>query len=183
MGEEDNSEAIRKMAWMSPMNMYGSAIIQLTNPETEIYKMELAFRGMKLDSDGNPIEIEGAEPMMNDYGIARIVGMVQALVNQVTIMSNISKKETIDLMQFFNRELVRNLMVNRIAYNIKTFDARDAIHFTALSTAFVTLKRASEESISDKKFWGRSFQEIHSKVESQPQKSGGILSKLNPWSK
>lgn len=162
---------------MSPMAMYGSAIITLTDPSTELYKMELTFRGMQ-DVDGTPVKI--GQPLMNEEGINSIIGTIQTLVNKIVIMTSLSRRDIMQLMDFLSDTLARDLMSNRETYGIKSFAARDKIFFTALATAFTTMMRAREDGLSDKKFWGRSFSEVQTKVESVG-KGGGWLNKLNPF--
>lgn len=175
-----NEEGCGTVPFASPMSQHGSSIIYLTNPENELDKMELTFRSIWVDKDG--VQHKTGEPLMNDYGISSVKGTVQAIVNQVTILSNLSSNDIIMLMDFLGDTLARDLMTNRKNYNIKSFSARDKIYFTALSSAFITMKRAGEEGLSDKQFWRGSVQEIHSKVDSTGRK-GGLLSSLNPWSK
>ena len=65
MSEEEASQ--RSAAFMSPMQQYGSSILELTNPQNELLKMELTFRAMILDKDGNERQI--GKPLMNEEGI------------------------------------------------------------------------------------------------------------------
>ncbi len=177
--DEPNDEApITTSAYQSPMHLYGSAIITLTDPSTELHKMELTFRSARPDADGNPIQIPGSKPLMNDHGIMSVIGIAQSIVSQVTVMSNLNKHEVPIMMDFLGDTLAKDLMVNRLEYGITSVSARDKIYFTALATAFVTLKRAFEEG--DKRFWKGSVQEIHTKAESS-QKSRGLLSRFMPW--
>lgn len=176
MEMEGEQPVIRTTPYESPMHQYGSSIIQLTNPENEIYKMELTFRSQIMGEDGNPKRI--GDPLMNDMGVSSVIGTVQTLVSQVTIMSNLTKQSVEALMDFLSDTLARDLMANRVAYGIKSPASRDKIYFTALSTSYITMQRAFEEG--DKRFWKGSVQEIHSRVE-QPQKQGGMLSSLNPF--
>jgi len=180
MTEEHQQEApqVRSSPYASPMHQFGSSILLLTNPENELYKMELTFRSMKLDKEGNAIQ--SGTPLMNDEGISSVLGVVRSLVSQVTVMSNLSKSEVPALMDFLGDTLAKDLMVNRVRYEIASTSVRDKVFFIALSSTFVTLKRAYEEG--DKRFWKGSVQEIHSSVDGG-QKRGGLLSSFNPWSK
>lgn len=174
---ETQEEQVNPAAYMAPMQQYGSSsILLLTNPENELGRMELTFRSMQLNKDGVPIST--GQPLMNDYGINAIVGIVQSLVNQITVMSNLNKTEVPMLIDFLGDTLARDLMVNRVAYGIKTHAARDKIFFTALSTAFVTLKRGYEEG--DRRFWKGSQHEIRNIIE-QDKKPGAIKGMLNMW--
>ena len=174
--EQDDGQGIRTSPYMSPMHMYGSAIITLTNPEDELYKLELTFRSARLDKDGEMVQY-GA-PLMNDQGIASIIGMVQSIVSRDTVLSNFNKPDIEMLMLFLNDSLCRDLMINRIKYKITDTASRSKIFFSAMSMAYITLKRGFEEG--DKRFWKGSVQEIHSRIEA-PAKSQGIMQKLNPF--
>jgi len=43
----------------------------------------------------------------------------------------------------------------------------------------VTMKRSSEEG--ERRFWKGSVQEVHTRVENQAKKGGGLLGFINPW--
>ena len=96
-------------------------------------------------------------------------------------MSNLNKDEIPMLMGFLGDTLARDLMINRVPYGIRTFASRDKIFFTALTTSFITMKRAYEEG--DKRFWKGSVQEIQTTVSGGQKQKGGFWSALNPWSK
>lgn len=172
--QEDYIPEIPQGYFTSPRNMYGSAIISLTNPDNEIKKMELTFKNARL-GDNNEI-IGGQNPLMNEYGINSIIGIVQSVMNQVTVMSNVTKMEIPAIMEFLSDTLARDLMINRIDYGIKSKASRDKIFFTALTTTYITLKRAYEEG--DKRFWKGSVQEYRTTVDNVGKKGKGILSRL-----
>ena len=165
--------------YFSPMQQYGSNIVAMTNPEDVLEKMEFTFRNIHVNKSG--VEKECGKALMNDAGISSVVGSVQSFVNQVAIMSNLNKNEIPMLMDFLGDTLAKDLMLNRVLYEISDESARDKIYFTALSTAFITLKRAYEEG--DKRFWKGTVQEIRSTVDSNGGRGGGFLSGLNPFRK
>lgn len=160
----------------SGLNQYGSSIVLMTNPENELSKMEMTFRSIRRDKDGNLIQI--GEPLMNEFGVNSVLGTIQSIVNQVTIMSNLNKFEVPMMMDFLGDTLAKDLMINRSKYGIINAAARDKIFFTTLTSCFITLKRAYEEG--DKRFWKGSVQEIHNTVESTNKKKG-FFSSINPW--
>jgi len=169
---------IRSSPYMSPMHQQGTAILLLTNPTNELRKMELFYRGLHEDGDGNLIQV--SEPRMNNEGVYSIVGTVQSVVSQVTVMSNIDKKEVPLHMLFLADTLIKDLILNSGKYGITSDAVRDAVLFTATEAAFFTIKRALEEG--DKRFWKGSVQELHTSVEQRGKKSG-LLSSMNPWKK
>ena len=182
MPEEDSEQAAqnRQSPYSSPMYQYGSSILFLTNPENELFKLELTLRGMKADGDGNTKRI--GEALMNDIGVSEILGMTQSIVNQVTILSSLDRDDIDTLRDFLGDTLAKDLMVNRFRYAINNASVRDQIYFSTIATGFICMKRAQNDTLSDKKFWRNTVQELHTKVEGN-EKSKSIMSKINPWNK
>ena len=174
--QQDNQQ--RPIMYQSPMQSYAGSIIMLTNPENALYRMELSLRGMVVDSEGNPNKL--GEALMNDIGINSVISQTQAIVSQVTIMGNLNKQEIPMLIDFLGDTLIKDLMVNKLKYQIVSIEARDKIHYIALTSAFVTMKRAFEEG--DRRFWKGSTQEITTRVEGQGQNKG-VFSKILGWAK
>jgi len=173
--QQPGQPVIRSTPYASPMHNFGGSILLLTNPENELTKMELTFRSMRVDAKGNT-QVVG-DPLMNELGINSVIGQVQSIVSQVTVMSNLNKNEIPMLTDFLGDTLAKDLMLNRVNYEIKTPAARDRIYFTALATAFICMKRAYEEG--DKRFWKGSQQEITTRIEGAKQPS--MIGKLAGW--
>lgn len=155
----------------NPMNNYGGSIIYLTNPDNELRKLELTLRNAIEDEQGNVIS--KGPPLLNEEGIRSIVGLVQSVVNQVTIMSSLQEWEVESIGDMLADTLARDLMVNRKSYQIINASARDRIFTNALITARVTMNRARNES--DKRFWKGSTQEITTRVDTDQQRRGFSL--------
>ena len=164
----------------SPMNNFAGTIITMTNPDDELYKLELTLRNNMLDREGNPKS--AGEPLMNEEGISAVIGIVQSIVNRVTIMSNLKDMEIRMLMDVLADTLARDLMMNRIDYGVKSGVSRDRIYSSALMTGFITMKRAFEEG--DRRFWKGSQQEITTRVESN-NSNKGLFNKIGQglWGK
>ena len=160
------------------MQQYGSSILQLTNPENELLKMELTFRSQILDKDSNVIQI--GEPLLNDEGVSSVIGQVQSVVNQVAIMSSFDKNDIPKIIDFLGDTLSKDLMMNRVKYNITTAAARDKVYFSAISTTYITLKRAMNNG--ERSFWKGSQQDIRQFIETGSQ-SKGLLGGLFGWGK
>jgi len=175
--QEGQPTVVKSTPYASPMYNYGSSIILLTNPSHELYKMELAFRSMVIGKDNKPVST--GDPLLNELGISSVIGQVQALVNQVTIMSNLKGHEIPAIIDFLGDTLAKDLMVNRTNYDINNASARDKIYFTALSTGFICMKRAYEGD--DKRFWKGSQQEITNRVVGQEHNQGGVIKKFLGW--
>ena len=106
------------------------------------------------------------------------MGQIQAIVNKHTIMGNFDKDIPI-LMDFIGDPLAKDLMMNRGAYAITNPAARDKIFYTALTTAYVAMKRGYKEG--DRRFWNGSTQEITTRVDGGHDKSK--LSQFLGWGK
>jgi len=188
MSDYEESEGVSPTpaGFYSPLNQHGPSIISLTNPEQEIYKLELTLRGATLDENGQPKR--GADgkiitsPLLNEKGINSVLGIVQSIVNQVTVFGNLTKEECFGLRDFLADTLARDLMINRINYDIRDISARNKIFFSALSYAVVTMSRGREGD--EKRFLSKTTQEIRSSVDTggAPQKRG-LLPTILGWGK
>lgn len=168
---------IKSNPYASPMHQYGASIILLTNPENELYRLELTLRNAIADEEGKLQQY--GDPLLNDEGIVAVLGMTQTILNQVTIMSNFSKYEIPQLMQFLNDTVARDLMMNRKRYDINDGSARDKIHFSVLTYAFIAMKRAFEQG--EKKFWKGSQQDIRTEVVGANSQKRGWLQTAMGW--
>lgn len=180
MAEAENNgggqQQIRATPYASPMHNFGSSIVLLTNPEDKVFKLEIFLRGMVVDAKG--VAEPSGEALLNDKGVCSVLGNVQSLVNQDTVMSNLNEQEIPILMDFFGDTLAKDLMVNRVLYGINNPAARDKIYMASFNCVYICLKRAFEEG--DKRFWKGSVQEFRTTTE--PSKPSGIGSVFS-WGK
>lgn len=175
----DSDSSTQPVPYQMPMHMMGSNIIYMTNPSQELYRFELSLRGKMENSEGEVVNV--GEPLMNEKGINTVLGLLRSVVNQVNIMGNLSKQQVPGMMEFFSDAVIKNLMMNRDRYEM-TEMARDQVWVSATNLAFFTMQRALDEG--DRRFWSKITQEIKSTVDSTSRnKSGGLLSSLNPWNK
>ena len=163
---------VRSTPYQSPMYNFGSSIVTLTNPEDEIYRLELALRSMVVDAAGNGVQ--KGKPLMNDLGVCRIVGHVQTIVSRVTIMSNLDEKDLPMLLKHYGNAIIVDLMVNRKTYEIlePVNATRRTIFTECINVAYICARRAFEEG--EKRFWKGSQQDITTRVEGQSGKSGWL---------
>lgn len=154
--------------FMSPLNQYGGTIVQLTNPDGELYKMELTLRSQILDKDGNAVQV--GEPLLSEEGINSVIGQVQSIINQVTVMSNFEAKDLPLMIDFLGDTLAKDLMLNRDRYRIKNASARDKIYFAVCTGAYIVMKRALNNG--ERGFWKGSQQDIRQIIDTGNQKKG-----------
>jgi hypothetical protein len=107
--QQQNAEINKKLAYQSPLNTYAGSIILLTNPENDLYKMELSLRGLSPDKDGNLRKV--SEPLMNDEGINSVMSQAQSIVSQVTIMGNLNERKIGILIDLGGDTIIKDLMM------------------------------------------------------------------------
>jgi hypothetical protein len=170
--------------YLTPSQVYSSNMVLLTNPNSELWKLELTYRGCIEKQDGT-IEAIG-HPLMNERGISSVLGLAQSIVNRITIMGNVKDAEIKALIDLFADVLSRDLMMNRINYNIGIYKgnydctARDKVFIEAVNLVFFTMKRSLDQG--DRIFWSKTTQEIKSTVQSNTQKKG-LLAAITPFGK
>ena len=174
--EQQQQQPVRSSPYASPMHNFAGSIILLTNPDQELHKLELTFRNVILDKEGNAKHV--GIPLMNDEGVRSIIGQVQAIVSQVTVMSNLDDKVRNSLRDFLADTIAKDLMLNRKKYAIVNSSARDRIFMESITMAVITMNRAADEG--ERKFWKGSQQEIitHGNM---PGSKGGLLTRALGW--
>ena len=177
--QQQNAEINKKLAYQSPLNTYAGSIILLTNPENDLYKMELSLRGLSPDKDGNLRKV--SEPLMNDEGINSVMSQAQSIVSQVTIMGNLNERKIAILIDLGGDTIIKDLMINRVRYGIQNFITdREKIHTLYLNYSYICMNRALEEG--DRRFWKGSQMEITNRTEGQKQ-GQGLFQKILGWAK
>ena len=73
-------------SYMTPRNAYGSSIITLTNTGDLLFDLELTFRNARQTPTGEIIS--QGEPLLNEYGINRIIGDLQSIMNRNSMLGN-----------------------------------------------------------------------------------------------
>jgi len=139
---EENQNTIKANPYLSPMYNNNSSIIFLTDPSSELRKFELTLRSMHESEDGDLTAF--GDPMMNEKGISICLALLRSLVSQITIMSNISKKQYYALMLRFSDEVISDLLVNTEEYELSRSN-RKAVKAMICNLANLCLLRAYEE--------------------------------------
>lgn len=160
--------------YSSPMHNFAGSIIILTNPESDLYKLELTLRGLV---EINGTLKKGSEPLLNDEGVRSVLGQVQSVANRNTVLSKFDDAEVGRLMVLFFDTLIKDLMLNRVKYGITNPSARDRIFSEACLTAYECLKRGHEQG--ERSFWKGSQQEITTRNMNNEKK--GFLSRFMGW--
>jgi hypothetical protein len=169
--ESVNIPDLAQQTYQVPRQMYNSNMVILTNPEPEIYKLSLLFRGLEQDNNGNMIRI--SNPKVNELGLSSILTHLRSAVAQIGILGHIEKKDLSALQTFFADGLIRDLMVHRLAYNM-SYEDRDVIFRACIRFVNYALRRSMDNE--EKGFWGRITNEFKTIVEaSNKKKDSGFL--------
>jgi hypothetical protein len=157
---------------------HAGSIVQLTDAQAELKRLELAMRGLHINDSGQ-IERIGA-PLMNDEGIAEMFGVIsRSLVSRLTVLSNFDEEQIRNQMASLRIEVARMLLINGKRYGIKnTTIAWDLVYPSVLRVCWVCLQRGLKQG--ERTFFGRMSQLIESKVETVNKGKG--LSGMMPWS-
>lgn len=154
----------------TPLNSYGSSILLLTSPDDALYDLELSFRNWIEDGQGG-YKIVGV-PLMNDFGISKVLGLVRSNVNRVVNMSNFEKgyaeRKTFEVIMTLNKDL----LVNGKLYGITNISNKALIIEMCDSLVYASIRRGYAEG--DKRFLKGSQQETTVRTETTGNKGGGF---------
>lgn len=170
----DHTDRHNELPYSPPAHLDPSSIVLLTNPSNQLHNLELTLRGLSEDSTGATRII--CDPLLNEEGINRILGIVKSVVSQVTILSNLDKNGISVIMDLLSDTLAKDLMINRLKYQIESPTARDVIFFESLSNAFICLRRSYEGD--DKRFWKGSVMEYVQKFDGTGDNKRSLFGKV-----
>lgn len=160
-------------SYSNPMYNFAGSIVEMTDTEELLYRLECNLKGMIINNKGEEIKVGKA--LLNDEGIKDIIGIVRSAGSQSSVMTEFEGNEIKVIMEYLNDTLAKTLMVNRINYGIYNPSARDVIVFMANACTFAIIKRGFEGG--ERRFWKGSQQELTIKG-NEPNKKSGIFGSL-----
>jgi hypothetical protein len=174
MNDEDNPQQLlpQSINYSNPMTNFGNSIILLTNPENAVNKLECKYRNIKVLDNGKVQKL--GQPLMNDYGIAQTIGMVESVTNENTVWAWLEDRKEVDCIRdYFADTLAKDLMSNRKMYGIIDPTARDRIFTEAILFVHLSLKRSFKQG--ERSFWKGSNTNVRHEMVNENQ-SGGVRS-------
>lgn len=160
---------IRSAPYQSPMYNYGSSIVIMTDPGSELYQLELTLRGLREKGDGTFEKI--GKPKMNDEGINSVISLVsRCLMTRNTVFSNLKEEDVRNTLYYVADGLAKDLMLNRAYYGIKNNSEKSLLYQSIITYIYITLKRSQDEG--EKRFWKGSVQEIKTSTNNEGQRKG-----------
>lgn len=179
--EEEKSQQTQSK-YSTPFSQYQASIINITNPNDLIQVIEMNLRGLMVNSEGEVVPIsKTAKPIINEEGIKAIISMVQSIISQNTVMSNLEKNEVKGIMQSLIFTLDLQLLLNKENWGIKDCEDRSRIAIMVLNPCYICLKRSFSEG--EREFWKGAIGEYVHHTAQQGTARRSFWSRLNPWSK
>ena len=162
-------------SYSTPAHLQNSNILYLTDPSTEIQRLEDTLRSQYRD-DNNHITKYG-DPLVNEKGISVVLGMVRSVVTQITTMSNLTKQDINKIMINYCENLTIILMLKWKEFNL-TRSNRPIVKLAAKNPALFCMKRALDEG--ERRFWKGSQQDFTTTI-INPKEKSGFLGKMMGW--
>jgi hypothetical protein len=177
---EDAQPSNRQQSFSTPMEKLGQTVLEITNPESELMRLENSWKGYIVNNEGDWVKSKYLQPLMNDIGIAKVMMSLRSTVNRVGVMTNLDIGEVKALTYLLLDALSEDLMKNKTKYDIKSDEDRTTIITSAISLAYLCLKRPYEQG--ERKFLTHASQEQRITTSNQERKQG-IMQKFIPWVK
>lgn len=176
---EMQEQQAKSQVYATPINQFGSSILILTNPDDVLHQKELMLRGLALDKDNNYIQI--GPPLMNEAGINELITTTKSLISRNANMSNLEDIEEVDrIRDHYASNIIQTLMVSRVKFQIKDPEVtRSLIVNDFVVAVHMSLKRAYREG--DKRFLGKTTQEVNQTLNAGQTKSKGLLGSILGW--
>ena len=164
-GGKGFSSSEEKVGWDS------DTIKNLISTDSILRNIQLNLAGLAEDDDGHLVK--AGEPKMNSLGISTVMGILSAISNKNTHLTNYDKHYEIGLIQDLNYKLNRILLKRKSEFEIKDSTELNMIIFYM---AIPSIRRGVDES--DKSFLRGSFHHGTS-IGNAPKKRGlfGFLKK------
>ena len=122
-----------------------SLMAKLTDPESDIYEIELALKGIQIDSEGKPKQVYKA--LMNDEGVGKMLAITKSIVSPVTYMSNLTEEQIDRMIIELALHVVSDLAKHKHKYNIDTYEDCTRIRNIVCNKMLTSLHSARENGM------------------------------------
>jgi len=102
---------------VSSNNEINSLLAELTDPEKEIYEVELSLKGLEINEKGEKIRV--TDPLLNDRGAANMIRLMRSMLNRVMFMSNLQEEDIRSLVIELSFQIQNDLIFHKVEYDIK----------------------------------------------------------------
>jgi hypothetical protein len=179
--QQQSQEAAMQMGRTNYMNQMqndlNSLLSELTNYDNNILEVEMALKGMQMNSKGEYAQV--TKPLLNDEGVFRMIELIRTMVSKCMIMSNLTEEQIAKLSKELGRNICRELTCNKIKYEVADND-RSTIVSVIMYPSYESANSALENGL--RRFLKSGIIETTINTQGQPMKSGkGGNSFLNPF--
>jgi len=175
MRPEDLDTATNEKPYLPQGNPNSGNMIEMTDPEIQLTRLEYHFRGYIPDDSGN--FVKKYEPIINDKGINKVMSLLRSVTNPITFMTNLEETDVENHTMYFADALIKMLMINKREFEINNDSDRTAIVVSCVSLARMSLRRGLKEG--ERRFWKGSSMEITQSFQN-PNFSNGNPNMGNP---
>jgi len=112
---------------VSSSSEINSLLSELTDPEKEIYEVELSLKGLEINEDGKKERV--TQPLLNDKGVANMIRLMRAMLNRVTYVSNLQEEDIRALVVQLAYAVQDDLIMHK-----KDYDIKDTTDMTTIRT-------------------------------------------------
>lgn len=165
----------------SPLQNFSASIIQITDPSDLIKYIEFNLRQARINVVTGEQEYDVDNMLLNENGIRGCISFIQGIINQNTVMSNLSENDIKLLMRTTIYTTTQQLMGNRIRWGIKVSEDRTRITQIIYPAVYICLRRSFEEG--ERGFWKGAIGEhiVNDGTSGTRQQQTGFLQRLNPF--
>jgi predicted hydrocarbon binding protein len=149
-------------------NEINTLLSELTNPEQDIYEVELSLKGVEIDENGNKKQV--SEPLLNDKGVANMIKLMRSMVSRVMYMSNLEEDQIRIMTQELGEQIVSDLVFHKVEYQIKDFNDMTTIRTIITYKAFESGMAALENGF--RRFLKSGIVETTINTQGNPMKGG-----------
>ena len=115
-------------------NEINTLLSELTDPEKDIYEVELSLKGIEIGSKGEKIKVN--EPLLNDLGVANMIRLLRSMTSRIMYMSNLEDDQIRIMTISLGDAIVKDLVFHKVEYEIKSDTAMSTIINIILYKAF-----------------------------------------------
>lgn len=159
------------------------SLVSQTNPKEVLDEIESTLRGRKkiINEDTGKTEWilpMGCKPRANERGISSLMTDAKTIINQNTIMSNLSEEEISKIIISLSDTIINKLSMNWKEFEVAKSDL-DTVHNAIIVPAFMALKRAMREG--EKRFLKTSVRAVESYTSNSRPQQETSSDKIKFW--
>lgn len=176
MNEEyyDDSQQQGNLPSVSPLrDQMASAMQEMTKTGGDINNFKLFLLNVE---EVNNTLVKKGEPLVNEDGMRKLVGMLESVGNTHYILSDHSHDNSFNnIIEFWNQAITETLLENKRNFDIRDNQISNAIYDTFIAYTYGIVKRG----MGERPFWTKIEMEYNIRNNQKPQKDSMFKGLLN----